>query len=158
MNKFFNIGKEFATKGTFVKTIYYYKGREIDKDLVMLVSGAHYWEMCTRECITAAGIEIRETEYSVLVATTLCDYTGPGLPNFEWEEGGSVYFRKVYGNRPAGFQLRARVADKVGKIVVLHEWERRNFYCVGYGPKHKPIFSDWEKIELDGKSFRTLVW
>ena len=148
----------FATKGIIVTTTYHFKGVEIDKNLVMRISGAHYWKMCTEESITTAGIEIRTTEIPKLVATTPCDYSGYSLPEFTKEECGLIYFHKQYGDRPAGFELRARVAEEIGKVVVLHEWEERNFYCKGWGPEYEPIFRDWKKIDLNGKSFTRLVW
>ncbi len=148
----------FATKGIFVATTYHFKGVEIDEDLVMRISGAHYWKMCTEERITTAGIEIRVTEAPKLVATTPCDYSGHSLPEFTREECGFVCFHKQYGDRPAGFELRARVAEEIGKVVVLHEWERRNFYRKGWGTQNEPIFGDWGKIDLIGKSFTCLVW
>ena len=60
----------FATKGILVTTTYHFKGVEIDKNLVMRICGIQYWKMCTEECITTAGIEIRVTERSKLIATT----------------------------------------------------------------------------------------
>lgn len=152
------MGKIFATKHTFTETTYYFMGIEVTRDIVMRLSDAHYWKMCTPERITAAGIEIRVIETPTLVATTPVDYSGPGLPRFVEEDGEFVYFLKQFGDRPAGFELRARISEKVGEIVVLDNFERRNFYCKGYKPEHKPIYADWEKFDLEGRTFSSLVW
>lgn len=154
--------KNFATKGVRKEINYFFNGVEINEELVWQIMNDPPYSQRTEEKIIAAGIEVRKTESVKLIATHSVDHSGPSLPEYvETTTDGWVHFRKQYGDRAAGYELKARVMEQNGCVTILGEFERREFHyeiVKGKWVVEHPIFTDWRDFNLDGVPFSNLDW
>lgn len=152
--------KIFATKGIRKETGYFFNNVEIDEELVWQIMNDPPYSQRTEAKIVAAGIEVRKTGCVRLISTHSVDYSGPGLPQYVEMVDEWVLFRKRYGDRPAGYDLRARVVEMNGCVTVLGEFERRDFHYERVAGElvKEPIYTDWRDFNLDGVPFSNLDW
>lgn len=142
------MAKIFVTEVTTVKQQWFYGEVPVSREVLQDIGLATYasWicgSITDERLLSIPRVRVEETSSTELCSTNGRGHTGVNQEEFLKEEGGLMYFRKHYGDRPAGFELRFPVAKVVlGLIVLDHaKAERRDFWKLR-GDKDWQ-YSDW---------------